>query len=211
MKTHVDTGPIAARTFSFLNTGPKEAPAYADKRTQVYTMINEAITRNLAAKGVSNVPSGGDITVAYLVIAGNNATTTSLNDYFGYTDDATKLVDKVHTEQTIKDQDRNYFEEGTLVIDIISPADDETAQANHHTITHSAQPGSGCPPGAYTVLRGPSAERFANLQVGKTRTMSAEVVNKSLQNQPRSGIAWTALFRLLPIMNDRPEQLSLGP
>ena len=100
VKTHVDTGPITARTFSFLNTGPKERPAYADKRTQVYTMINEAITRNLA---------------------GNNATTTSLNDYFGYTDDAAKLVDKVHTEQAIKDQDRNYFEEGTLVIDIISP------------------------------------------------------------------------------------------
>jgi hypothetical protein len=58
--------------------------------------------------------------VAYLVIAGNNATTTSLNDYFGYTDDATKLVDKVHTEQAIKSEDRNYFEEGTLVIDLIS-------------------------------------------------------------------------------------------
>jgi hypothetical protein len=121
VKTHVDTGPIAARTFCFLNTGPKQAPAYADKRAQVYTMINEAITSNLAAKGVSKVPSGGDITVAYLVIAGNNATTTSLNDYFGYTDDATKLVDKVHTEQAIKSEDRNYFEEGTLVIDIISP------------------------------------------------------------------------------------------
>lgn len=37
--------------------------------------------------------------------------------------------------------------------------------------------------------------------------MSAEDVNKSLQNQPRTGIAWTPLFRLLPIMNDRPEQL----
>ena len=121
VKTHVDTGPITAHTFSFLNTGRKEAPTYADRRAQVYTMINEAITKHLAAKGVSQVPSGGDISVAYLVIAGNNATTTSLNAYFGYTDDATKLVDKVHTEQTIKDPDRNYFEEGTLVIDIISP------------------------------------------------------------------------------------------
>jgi hypothetical protein len=121
VKTQVDNGPITARTFSFLNTGPKAAPAYADKRTQVYTMVNEAITRNLAAKGVSSVPSGGDITVAYLVIAGNNATTTSLNDYFGYSDDAAKLVDKVHTEQAIKSENRNYFEAGTLVIDIVSP------------------------------------------------------------------------------------------
>ncbi len=101
LKTQVDTGPITARTFSFVNTGAKAAPTFADKRAQVYTMINQAITQNLAAKGVNHQPSGGDITVAYLVIAGNNATTTSLNDYFGYTDDATKLVDKVHTEQAI--------------------------------------------------------------------------------------------------------------
>src|ERR1039457_2589127 len=121
VKTHVDTGPITARTFSFLNSGPKEPPAFANKRAEVHTMIQEAITKNLAAKGVSRVPSGGDVTVAYLVIAGNNATTTSLNDYFGYTDDATKLVDKVHTDQAIKSEDRNYFEEATLVIDIISP------------------------------------------------------------------------------------------
>lgn len=83
-------------------------------------MIQEAITRNLAAKGVSSVPSGGDITVAYLVIAGNNVSTTSLNDYFGYGTDATELVDKVHKEQSIKGGNRNYFEAGTLVIDLIN-------------------------------------------------------------------------------------------
>jgi hypothetical protein len=135
VKTQVDTGPIAARTFSFLNTGPKEPPAFADKRAQVYSMINEAITRNLAAKGISTAPSGGDITVAYLVIAGNNATTTSLNDYFGYSEDATKLVDKVHTEQAIKDENRNYFEAGTLVIDIISP---QTSKLLKRATVHSS-------------------------------------------------------------------------
>jgi hypothetical protein len=81
-------------------------------------MIQEAITKNLAAKGVSAVRSGGDISVAYLVIAGNNAATTSLNEYFGYGDDATALVDKAH-EQAIKGQSRGYFEAGTLVIDIV--------------------------------------------------------------------------------------------
>ena len=120
VKTQVDTGPIPARTFSFINTGARELPASADKRTQVHTMIQEAITRNLAAKGVSRVQSGGDITVAYLVIAGNNVTTTSLNGYFGYRNDESELVDKVHKEQAIKGENPNYFEAGTLVIDIIS-------------------------------------------------------------------------------------------
>ena len=120
VKTQVDTGPIAARTFSFINTGSRELPASADKRTQVHTMIQQAITRNLAAKGVSRAPSGGDVTVAYLVIAGNNVSTTSLDGYFGYRSDESKLVDKVHQEQAIKSENPNYFEAGTLVIDIIN-------------------------------------------------------------------------------------------
>src|SRR5262245_59550564 len=82
--TKVDTGPIHARTFSFVNTGAKPSPAYADNRQIIHTMIQAAITRTLAARGVSNVVSGGDITVGYLVITGNNASTSSINDYFGY-------------------------------------------------------------------------------------------------------------------------------
>jgi hypothetical protein len=120
VKTKVDGGPIAARTFSFI-TPPKAPPAYADKRAQVHTMIQEAITKNLAAKGVNAVRSGGDISVAYLVIAGNNATTTSFNDYFGYSSDATELVDQVHKQQAVKGETRGYFESGTLVIDIVDP------------------------------------------------------------------------------------------
>jgi hypothetical protein len=121
VKTQVDTGPITARTFCFINTGSRELPSYADKRTQVHGMIQEAITKNLAAKGVNAVKSGGDLIVAYLVIAGNNVTTTSLNEYFGYGTDSTELVDKVHKEQAIKGGSRDYFEAGTLVIDFINP------------------------------------------------------------------------------------------
>jgi hypothetical protein len=59
--------------------------------------------------------------VAYLIIAGNNSTTTSLNEYFGYTDDAIAMTDKVHKSQAVKANDRGYFEAGTLVIDILDP------------------------------------------------------------------------------------------
>ena len=121
VKTQVDSGPVAAHTFSFISAGPKPPLAYADTRSHVHPMIQAAITKNLAAKKVSCVPSGGDVTVAYLVIAGNNAATTCLNDYFGYGADADALVDKVHTEQSIKGGDRAYFEAGTLVIDFVNP------------------------------------------------------------------------------------------
>ena len=121
VKTHVDTGPIHARTFSWINTGSREMPTYADARKQAHQAVQEAITKSLAAKSVSYVPQGGDVTVAYLIIAGNNATTTSLNEYFGYTSDATALMDKAHRAETIRSSDRAYFEAGTLVIDFLDP------------------------------------------------------------------------------------------
>ena len=120
VKTKVESGPIAARSFSFITTAPKTAPAYVDNRTQIHSMIQEAIKKTFADKGVTYVPNGGDVRVAYLVIAGNNATTVSLNEYFGYSPDATRLLDKVHKDQAIKGANQGYFEAGTLVIDILN-------------------------------------------------------------------------------------------
>jgi len=116
--TKVDSGPIRARTFSFVARSGKPAPAYADNRQAIHTMIQGAITKNLADRSVSQVPSGGDVTVAYLVIAGNNASVTSINDYFGYREDGAALLDKAHMAY-ISSKMLNYFEAGTLVIDII--------------------------------------------------------------------------------------------
>jgi hypothetical protein len=116
--TTVDRGPISARTFSFVDPGAKPAPAYADNRQAVHTAIQDAITKNLAARGVTKAASGGDVTVGYLVITGNNASTRSISDYFGYASDAPGLQDKAHSAYT-GSKNPNYFEVGTLVIDII--------------------------------------------------------------------------------------------
>lgn len=121
VKSQVDKSPISARTFSFLNTGQRQLPGYADERKQAHAAIQQAIVSFLATKGVSHVPTGGDVTVAYIVIVGNNANTTSLNAYFGYTDEAEALVKEVHKEQTVGEQNRGYFEAGTLVIDFLDP------------------------------------------------------------------------------------------
>jgi uncharacterized protein DUF4136 len=127
-KVHVDKGRVTARTFSFLNTGAKNLPSYAEDRKEAHEMIQQAITKNLAARGVSYVPSGGDITVAYLVVVGNNATTTSLNSYFGYTPDSEAIIEKVHAEQTDSNKNRGYFEQGTLVIDLLDPKTSKVLQ-----------------------------------------------------------------------------------
>lgn len=114
----VDTGTIRAATFNFVDGGVKQPPAYADNREAVHAMIQAAIKKNLAAHGVKRVPSGGDVTVAYLVILGNNVSTRAIADYFGYRDDTWELHEKAQAAYT-GTGNPNSFEAGTLLIDII--------------------------------------------------------------------------------------------
>jgi hypothetical protein len=118
--TNVNTGAIHARTFNFVDRKTKPAPNFAVDNTEaVHTMIQSAITKNLAGRGVTRVPSGGDVTVAYLIIKGDNVSTTSISDYFGYRgDDYAHLQDIAH-DRYMAHKDPNHFEAGTLLIDII--------------------------------------------------------------------------------------------
>lgn len=114
----VDHGTVHARTFSFVKQSAKPSPDYVDNRQRIHTAIQDAITKRLEAKGVTKVATVGDVTVGYLVIVGNNATTAAVSDYFGWGDDATALQDKAHKAYTAN-KNPNYFEAGTLVIDLV--------------------------------------------------------------------------------------------
>ncbi len=128
----VDTGPIKASTFSFLRPGPQPEAAFAENRQQIHALIQEAIEQNLTARGLRRVADGGDVTVAYLIIVGNNVTTTSINEYFGYTEDAAKLIDKAHMAYTDGNQ-RSYFEAGTLLIDLVDTRTKKVLKRNYVT------------------------------------------------------------------------------
>lgn len=116
--THKDTGPIRARTFSFIQPGPKPQTFEADTRQPIHDMIQEAITRNLTARGLSRVASGGDVTVAYLVIVGDNVSTTLINDYFGYGRNASALHEQAQDAYSAS-KNPNHFEAGTLLVDLL--------------------------------------------------------------------------------------------
>jgi hypothetical protein len=140
--TKVDHGPIKAATFSFVNIAARPQPAYADKRAEAHQLIQEAITTDLAALGVARVASGGDVTVAYLIIVGNNATTSSINDYFGYGRDVGALDDVAHQKYT-DNKNPNYFEAGTIVIDIIDSQTNKLLKRNYATRPLLANPTAG--------------------------------------------------------------------
>ncbi|HXI72853.1 MAG TPA: DUF4136 domain-containing protein, partial [Verrucomicrobiae bacterium] len=83
-----------------------------------HEMIQAAITKDLAARGVTRVAAGGDVTVGYLVIIGDNCSTEAINTYFGYGEGADALHEKAQAAYT-GSKNPNYFKAGTLVIDII--------------------------------------------------------------------------------------------
>ena len=114
----VNKGTIHARTFNFVTTSSKPTPSYVDNSAAVHAMIQKAITRNLAARGVTRVNAGGDVTVPYLVITGDNASTTAIAEYFGYGDDLEDLHNRAQKAYT-RSKNPNYFEAGTLLIDIV--------------------------------------------------------------------------------------------
>src|SRR5512136_2453595 len=130
--THVDKGPIKATTFSFLRPGPLPEAAFRENRQQVNAIVHEAIANNLAAKGVKLLSEGGEVTVAYLIVVGNNVTTSTINDYFGYGPDAAALEDKAQKAYT-EGKQRGYFEAGTLLIDIIDARTNKLLARNYVT------------------------------------------------------------------------------
>jgi hypothetical protein len=116
--TRVDKGPIRARTFTFVNPGPQAASRARERMQPVHQMIQEAITKNLAARGIARSAGGADITVAYLLVIGNNASTELIDDYFGYGGDGAALLDKASTAYS-DSKNPNYFVAGTILIDLV--------------------------------------------------------------------------------------------
>jgi hypothetical protein len=121
VSTHIDKGAIKASSCSFVDQVRQTSANSDDRTAQGLAMLRQAIVNNLASKGVREVPSGGDVTVAFLVIVGNNVSTVAIDSYFGYNNDSDALLSKVHGQEAVKNNTRGYFVAGTLVVDFVDP------------------------------------------------------------------------------------------
>jgi len=128
----VDTGAVHAKSFSFVNGGVPAKAEFADNRKQAHALIQQALTDYLTDKGLTKVTTGGEVTVAYLVILGNNVSTESVNTYFGHGRDAWELQDKAHKAYT-GNKTPNYFEAGTLLVDILDSKTGKLLQRHYAT------------------------------------------------------------------------------
>jgi hypothetical protein len=96
----------------------EQKATYADNRAEVHAMIQDAIEKNLASKGLTRVDADGDIAVLYLIIISDGTSTKTINDYFGYDESSNALQDKAHQAFAIDKRNRTPYAAGTLVLDI---------------------------------------------------------------------------------------------
>ncbi len=95
-------------------------------------MVQQAISDSLKRRGLTRVVAGGDVTVAYLLLSGNNVSTKAVSDYFGYGRDYFELMMKAH-DKTLASTNPNYFEKGTLLIDIVDSGTFKVLSRNYAT------------------------------------------------------------------------------
>jgi hypothetical protein len=90
-----------------------------DRALSANRMIHEAITAQMESHKLKVVEQGdSDLVVAYLIVIQDNFSTTSINQYFGYRDDASDIADKAHSKG-LSGKQLESFKRGALVIDLI--------------------------------------------------------------------------------------------
>jgi hypothetical protein len=150
VQTRIDAGPMRASTFAFVARSTP-APQSADDVEHVHAAIQEAITTNLAAKGIRRVTSSPDVIVAYLVVIGDRTSAQAIDTYFGRGRLYGDLLNEASKAYSGARNPTN-LEAGTLLIDVL---DGRTAAVLFRNYATRA------------VLQNPSPElRAANIQGG---------------------------------------------
>ena len=148
---------VRARTFNFIAPRPRPPLSSADSLSPIHEIIQTAIARSLAQKGLIKVGSGGDVTIAYLIITGDNPATTSIKDYFEIRDDDSALNDRA-LKTYPRGKNSNYFEAGTLVIYLLDSKNSALLSRRH---------------GSRPMLQNPTA----NASVDRVQKVVDEILN----------------------------------
>jgi hypothetical protein len=120
--TRVEKGPVRASTYSLMSPKGGTQGSMDEVRSKIHGVIQNAIAEELAGKGLSQVATGGDVRVGYLIVVVDNVSTKTDSDYFGYGRDAADLAKKAHKARD-REGGRDYLEVGAIVIDVVEPVD----------------------------------------------------------------------------------------
>ncbi len=98
---------------------PKSVPTFANPDDRANHAIQSALASTFRSNGFTVDPANADLTVAYLIVLQNNATTQLIDDYFGFGRSSMQIAEIAHDRGVIRNNRADYYQAGTLVIDII--------------------------------------------------------------------------------------------
>ncbi len=98
---------------------PKSVPTFANPDDRANHAIQSALASTFRGKGFAVDPANADLTVAYLIVLQNNATTQLIDDYFGFGRSSMQIAEIAHDRGVIRNNRADYYQAGTVVIDII--------------------------------------------------------------------------------------------
>lgn len=128
----VDTGPVKASTFSFVQPATRPAPGTPANRAALHASIQDALTRGLAGRGITRSQEVGDLIVGYLLIVGDQVATQAISDYYGYGRSSSELLEKAQKAYS-SSKSPNYFQAGTLIVDLIDARTSKLVWRGHVT------------------------------------------------------------------------------
>lgn len=116
--TRVDTGAVRAKTFNFFDARAANSAPLKPREAEIHGLIQAAIVKELAAKGLTKVEKDGDVTVTYLVIVSDGGKTVSYNEFYGVGGPADDLQLRAHDAFTVKNRNLTQYKAGTLLVDV---------------------------------------------------------------------------------------------
>jgi hypothetical protein len=86
---------------------------------QVHGMIQNSISKQFTAKGMTYGRANADLIAAYLVIYQEPGMTARYENYFGYGRDTDAISDLAHTRGALENKHPDFFRQAGIVIDLI--------------------------------------------------------------------------------------------
>lgn len=109
----------------------RRAPSYSERKAAANRLVQEALVAEFREKGFRVDPANADLTVAYLIIAQDQVSTTSVSDYFGYGQSPIQITEAAHRAGVLGGKKRKYYEKGAIIVDIIDSKTKELVYRNY--------------------------------------------------------------------------------
>lgn len=109
-------------TARFVKLKPGIEHDLAEPSVDLNQMVKHAVAMTFEENGISVHQSEGELMLGFLILSQDKVSTTRIDTYFGYKDDAGKIQSHAHKMGVVKNESRNpdfTLGKGAVVIDVV--------------------------------------------------------------------------------------------